>query len=63
MPVVSKAQGAYLGIHHPEVLRKWKHEGASTSTKGLPQHVGKRKRAALHDGLASMYSAADKRSR
>lgn len=44
MPVVSKAQGAYLGIHHPEVLRKWKAEGASTSTKDLPEHVAKKKR-------------------
>lgn len=46
MPVVSKAQGAYLGIHHPEVLRKWAAEGASTSTKGLPEHVRKKKRSA-----------------
>lgn len=42
MPVVSKAQGMYLGIHKPDVLRKFKAEGASTSTKGLPYKVGKR---------------------
>lgn len=47
MPVVSKAQGAYLGIHHPDVLRKWKAEGASTSTKGLPQHVKKKRRRVI----------------
>lgn len=39
MPVKSKAQGAYLGIHHPEILRKWKAEGADTSTKGKPYKV------------------------
>ena len=39
MPVVSKSQGAFLGIHHPGILRKWKKEGASTSTAGLPEHV------------------------
>jgi len=39
MPVKSKAQAAYLGIHHPEVLRKWKKEGKKTTTKGLPEHV------------------------
>lgn len=44
MPVVSKAQGAFLGIHHPDILRKWKAEGADTSVKGKPQYVGKRRR-------------------
>ncbi len=39
MPVKSKAQAAYLGIHHPDVLRKWKAEGVKTSPKGLPQKV------------------------
>jgi hypothetical protein len=43
MPVKSKAEAAYLGIHHPEVLKKWKAEGAKTSTKGLPEHVKKLK--------------------
>lgn len=47
MPVVSKAEGAYLGMHRPEILRKWKAEGVSTSTKGLPQHVKKRRRRVI----------------
>lgn len=42
MPVVSKAQGQFLGINHPDILRKWKAEGASTKTKGLPERVGKK---------------------
>lgn len=41
MPVKSVAQGRYLGIHHPEVLRKFKDEGVSTSIKGLPFKLGK----------------------
>jgi hypothetical protein len=41
MPVVSKAQGAYLGIHHPEVLRAWKEEGADTSVEGKPEHISR----------------------
>lgn len=41
-PVKSKAQAAYLGIHNPEVLRKWKKEGKKTSPKGLPQYSSAR---------------------
>ena len=44
MPVVSKAEGAFLGIHHPEILDKWKQEGVNTKTRGLPYKVGPRKR-------------------
>lgn len=39
MPAKSKAQEEFLAIHHPEVLEKWKTEGADLSTKGLPGHV------------------------
>lgn len=42
MPVVSVAEGRWLGIHKPSVLRKWKAEGKKTSTKGLPYHVKKK---------------------
>lgn len=44
MPVVSKAEGRWLGMHRPDILRKWKAEGADTSTKGKPLYVGKKKR-------------------
>lgn len=47
MPVKSKAQAMYLGIHHPDVLRKFKSEGASTSTKGLPYKVGQSKKGPM----------------
>jgi hypothetical protein len=40
MPVKSVAEARYLGIHHPEILHKWKNEGVQTSTKGLPYKVG-----------------------
>lgn len=53
MPVESKAQAAYLGMHHPEVLRKWKAEGLSTSPKGLPEHVKK------HATVADLMKAAE----
>jgi len=43
MPVVSKAQESYLAIHHPEVLHRWRQEGAKTSTKGLPYKVKSKK--------------------
>ena len=46
MPVKSKAQQAYLAIHHPEVLDKWKKEEGSIYSdnkkyKDLPKHVKK----------------------
>ncbi len=44
MPVVSKAQEAYLAINHPELLTKWKAEGVKTNTKGLPYKIGKTKK-------------------
>lgn len=40
MPVESQAQGRFLGIHKPEVLRKWKAEGADTKIKGKPYKIG-----------------------
>jgi hypothetical protein len=43
MPPKSKAQAAFLGIHHPEVLREWKKEGASWKTSKLPARVGPKK--------------------
>ena len=49
MPVRSKAQAAYLGIHHPEVLRRWKSKGEDTSAKGKPQHVKKKSRTPISD--------------
>jgi hypothetical protein len=44
MPVKSRAQQAYLAIHEPSVLRKWKGEGVKTSPAGLPEHVTPRPR-------------------
>lgn len=52
MPVKSKAEEAYLAIHHPEVLHKWKREGVRTKTTGLPEHV--KKHASVPDLLAAM---------
>lgn len=39
MPVKSQAQEKFLAINHPDVLHKWKAEGASTAIKGLPYKV------------------------
>ena len=41
MPVRSKAQQAYLAIHHPEILHRWAKKYGTP--KNLPEHVKKKK--------------------
>ncbi len=43
MPYKSRAQAAYLHIHHPEIAKKWDHEydEGKFKKKKLPKHVKK----------------------
>jgi len=44
VPFRSKAQRAYLYIHHPGVARKFAKETSKRQSKRLPAHVKRRKR-------------------
>ena len=41
-PFSSKAQRAFLYIHHPDIAKRWSKE--TPKGKKLPQHVKKRKK-------------------
>jgi hypothetical protein len=43
MPLQSKAQQAYLAIHHPDLLHKFAKETSESQMKHLPEHKKKRK--------------------
>lgn len=58
MPAKSKAQEEYLAINKPEVLDRWKAEGADLSTKGLPNRVGGSKPRGQRRRLAKMLRRA-----
>lgn len=44
MPYKSKAQAAYMHIHHPEIAKRWDAEYGGATTK-LPKHVKPAKKA------------------
>ncbi len=40
MPLQSKAQQAYLAIHHPDLLHKFAAETSDKQMEHLPEHKG-----------------------
>lgn len=52
MPYKSKAQAAYMHIHHPGIAKRWDSE--YPEKKSLPTHV--KKHVAKH-GISKNYSA------
>jgi hypothetical protein len=51
MPMQSRAERAYLWIHHPEIAREF--EGATPANKQLPKRKKKRKHGSLAAALAA----------
>ena len=44
MPYLSKAQRAFMHIHHPDITKRWDKENPkSAHSKTLPNHVKKKK--------------------
>lgn len=46
MPYKSRAQMAYMHIHHPDIAKRWDREYGSPGK--LPKHVRKRKMKRAH---------------